>query len=178
MACCRAKDDDDDCSVEEASISNVCESTNLDLCEGEEDKRRVSFCPVVQVREHAITIGDHPCCWDGLPLMLDWRHALETYLIDLECSQERMGKYGMPRRLSYEERRQRLFEVNGFSQQDVKNEEINMVITMLQSSWTLNSILPVPELEEIEEVEAEAGVPVIQWQRNSRSLRRRVSFIE
>jgi hypothetical protein len=174
-------DSDDDVSLEDISINNVCDSTNLDVCEADLEgllSRRVSFCQVVEVREHAITIGDHPCCWDGLPLTLDWRHSEANYLLDLECSQERIAKYALPRRLSYEQRRQRLFTVNDFSQQDVKNEEISMVIHMLQNSWSQHAILPAPEMAEIEEEETLPAPPVIQWSRNSRSLRRSTSFIE
>lgn len=43
--------------------------------------RRVCFAPTVKVREYAVTLGDHPCCGDALPLTLDWNieHA------DMQC---------------------------------------------------------------------------------------------
>jgi hypothetical protein len=39
--------------------------------------RRVRF-DTIQVREHAITLGDHPFCSDRLALTLDWKHSEES----------------------------------------------------------------------------------------------------
>lgn len=47
-------------------------------------KRSVSFCNV-EIRNHCIVIGDHPCCTMGCPLTLGWDYTdaatvtLETY---------------------------------------------------------------------------------------------------
>ena len=35
------------------------------------DKRKVSFSSI-SIREHSITIGDHPDCKKGVPITLDW----------------------------------------------------------------------------------------------------------
>ena len=40
------------------------------------NRRHVHF-GVVLVREHSLTIGDHPMCNDPLPLTLDWMHTDE-----------------------------------------------------------------------------------------------------
>jgi hypothetical protein len=46
-------------------------------------------------------------CSDGMPIQLDWSHNGEK-VKDIECSRERTSRYVFPRRLSLEDRRQRL----------------------------------------------------------------------
>jgi hypothetical protein len=137
-------------------------------------KRRVSFAKNVQVREHAVTVGDHPFCFDGLPLTLDWEHAEDAVEYDIEISRERLQRYRMPPRLSYEERRERLFTVSDYNDNQVRNEEINMVINLLQQSWSQNYILPMPDLSAIID-DDETDDPdaanahyeeVMEWKRN------------
>jgi hypothetical protein len=137
--------------------------------------RRVTYDPYVQVREYAVTVGDHPCCQDGLPLTLDWYPTVASplyydmrqnhdhgYGTVLPRRPERRGPYQMPTRLSLAERRARLFECSALHQAaaatdatPVRSPEIEMVLNMLQQSWSQTSILPLlPEMfEEIEEVE-------------------------
>ena len=45
-------------------------------CSTPNRRRQVHF-GVVLVREHSLTIGDHPMCTDPLPLTLDWMHTGE-----------------------------------------------------------------------------------------------------
>jgi len=69
--------------------------------------RRVSWKGVF-VREYNCTVGDHPMCSDNLPLTLDWSHSGEEQVKSIECSQERQANYRFPRRLSHEERKNRV----------------------------------------------------------------------
>ena len=34
----------------------------------------------LRIREHAVVLGDHPCCSAGCPLELGWEHESETEL--------------------------------------------------------------------------------------------------
>lgn len=48
----------------------------------EEEARRVRFS-AAKIREHSVTLGDHPACCDLLPLSLDWTYGAEkVYDID------------------------------------------------------------------------------------------------
>lgn len=100
-------------------------------------KKRVSWNQI-QTREFALVVGDHPLCQDGLPVALDWQHTdtTPTSLIAkaLEVS-ERRQSYVFPRRLSYEERRQRICSVSGLTEDQVKNDEIDLVVRTLKESW-------------------------------------------
>jgi len=64
--------------------------------------------PAIEVREYAVTLGDHPGCGGGLPLTLSWSHVDKPRYKPFEESRSRQGKYEMPPRLSYEERLERL----------------------------------------------------------------------
>mmetsp|Transcript_26937 Transcript_26937/g.74270 ORF Transcript_26937/g.74270 Transcript_26937/m.74270 type:complete len:227 (-) Transcript_26937:1419-2099(-) len=93
----------------------------------------VSFCDRVSVREFNVTMGDHPYNTDGMALTLDWSHSLEDAVLDLESySRVRTAKFALPRRLSYGERRERLFRPPPLSQNN--NLELSNSIWMLQRS--------------------------------------------
>lgn len=62
----------------------------------------------VFVREYNSTKGDHPFCSDSLPVSLDWTYSGDKFK-NIEESRERNSKYVFPRRLSYEDRRRRVF---------------------------------------------------------------------
>lgn len=102
------------------------------------NKKRVSW-DCIQTREFALVVGDHPFCQDGLPVSLDWQHADDTRpILRIACQQslsERKQSYVFPRRLSYEERRQRLRNVSGFTDDQLKSDEIDLVVRKLQESW-------------------------------------------
>lgn len=117
-------------------------------------KRTVSFSKI-EVREYALTVGDHPLCQDGLPLSLDWEHT-ESTEINICCSRERMEKYQMPPRLSYEEKRDRLIATTDFTDERARNKELGQVIQRMQSWWIQHPVLPMPNLFDIDE-EAEAA---------------------
>jgi len=153
-------------------------------------KLRVAFEPLVQVRLYALTIGDHPCCSDGLPITLDWNFNPEFFYWDIETSRERSQRFQMPRRMDYDEKRARLFEVSKYSTEEVRHAEINMVIKMLEHSWSQSSnLLPALEIEAIEDDDifkehqeekkkAAEDSPVIYWKRNRGMIKRSNSFCE
>jgi hypothetical protein len=131
-------------------------------------RRTVSF-KNVEVREYSITVGDHPMCYDGLPLTLDWEHSPSVEIRDVSTSRERSGNYRAPRRLSFDERRERLFSAAAAAAAaagggagappteggDQRSLELGLVIKMLHNSWSMNSILPPPILDDIEEVDSD-----------------------
>ena len=146
--------------------------------------RRVSFQEHVEVREFAVTVGNHPCCTDGLPLTLDWAHSEESLFFSLDdYNTGRISCYRAPRRLSYDERRDRLCAVGTEDdQKSAQNEEVNMVMNFLLSCWAEHSILPPPMFEHLgEESEEKASTDEIneqQLDRYHRYLKRSNCFSE
>lgn len=139
-------------SLEDSSLCSSDCGSSATLMKGLPRRRRVSFTKV-EVREYAVTVGDHPFCFDGLPITLDWEHTDEPILKDIEDSRERCTSYKAPKRLSFDERRDRLFTVSAHSHESERNMELNMMIKMLQNSWSMNHILPPPKLHDIDEEE-------------------------
>lgn len=106
-------------------------SSSLNLIENwQKLHRKVKFSSV-SVQEHAITVGDHPICKDGLALSLDWAHAEEkVYNIDFyESLREkstqlrRMKRRRRVSKLDYWQRRETLIRVGNFSAKDLSRIE-------------------------------------------------------
>jgi hypothetical protein len=99
-------------------------------------KKRVSW-DRIQTREYSLVVGDHPFCRDGLPVSLDWQYhdSCSSSPIDSRPVSERKESYVFPKRLSYEERRDRLCSVSGLTAEQVKNEEIELVVRTLKEAW-------------------------------------------
>jgi hypothetical protein len=103
-------------------------------------KKRVSWARI-HTREFALVVGDHPLCQDGLPVALDWQHVDDAQPAPNIVGQaaapvsERKHSYVFPKRLSYQERRQRLCNVSGLTDDQVKNDEIDLVVRTLKESW-------------------------------------------
>jgi len=112
------------------------------------NKKRVSW-DRIQTREYALVVGDHPLCQDGLPVSLDWKfsdHCSNSIFQALKIS-ERKQSYIFPRRLSYDERRRRLLAVSGLTDEQVKNDEIDLVVRTLKESWEDVAVEPAPEID-------------------------------
>jgi hypothetical protein len=99
-------------------------------------KKRVRW-DIIQTREYSLVVGDHPFCQDGLPVSLDWQYhdSCSSSSIESRPVSERKESYVFPRRLSYEERRDRLCSVSGLTAEEVKNEEIELVVRTLKEAW-------------------------------------------
>jgi hypothetical protein len=174
--------DSDNSSVADCSVqSDLLKDVSI------RPQRRISFSQV-QIREYAVTIGDHPMCSDGMPLSLDWDYYDEQTQ-DIDSSSERLGLYKFPRRLSYEERRDRVCTSVGADFGTCC--DVTAVIDMLHLSWSQTRILPAPDLYDIEDMDDEDDeaddsvdddamptleIPVIHWKRNHAPLRRSQSF--
>eukprot|EP00547_Thalassionema_nitzschioides_P003268 CAMPEP_0194217652 /NCGR_PEP_ID=MMETSP0156-20130528/21901_1 /TAXON_ID=33649 /ORGANISM="Thalassionema nitzschioides, Strain L26-B" /LENGTH=208 /DNA_ID=CAMNT_0038946759 /DNA_START=76 /DNA_END=702 /DNA_ORIENTATION=- len=66
----------------------------------------------VEIRQYAVTIGDHPSCSDSLPITLDWAFNPLTS-VEAVKDEQHSGIYpSMTRRLSYSERKNRLMDVS------------------------------------------------------------------
>ena len=97
-----------------------------DCCSTGPTRKMVRFDHVT-VREHAITVGDHPLCTDSLPLTLDWEfwdHD-QQYPIDVyEDVREFQGRGSCSlNRLSFWKRRQLLRWVGGWTDQDLREQQ-------------------------------------------------------
>ena len=75
----------------------------------EKQEKHVRFSNV-EIREYALTVGDHPCCPDGLALSLDWGYSPQTTVksVVLEDSEKQSSCSPPLRRLGYMDRRMRL----------------------------------------------------------------------
>lgn len=88
-------------------------------------KKSVSFNRFLEIREHALIIGDHPLCKDALPLSLDWKHG-ETELMDLsehEMVRSTYRRSGNQMKLSYFERKNMLRNISGMSEADMREHQ-------------------------------------------------------
>mmetsp|Transcript_22728 Transcript_22728/g.37619 ORF Transcript_22728/g.37619 Transcript_22728/m.37619 type:complete len:197 (-) Transcript_22728:149-739(-) len=88
-------------------------------------KKSVSFNQFLEIREHALTIGDHPLCRDALPLSLAWEHG-ETELMELNQYEEvRSGfrRSGNQMKLSYYERKNMLRKIAGMTEADMRDHQ-------------------------------------------------------
>ena len=120
-------------------------SSEISCSQSSMSKKRVSW-DRIQTREYALVVGDHPLCQDGLPVSLDWPyHDTFTTLDSLDVS-ERKHSYVFPRRLSYEERQRRICAVSGLTVEQVKNEEIDLVVRTLREAWDQVSCNPAGEV--------------------------------
>ena len=83
---------------------------------------RVKF-QTVQMREHAVVVGDHDWCEDGLPIALDWKHAATRSIAidDFEWIRERQGRTPRGRlpKLSNAQRKQLLHRVSDITEEDL-----------------------------------------------------------
>lgn len=57
-------------------------------------KKRVSFS-TVEIREHAVILGDHANC--QLPLALDWKRAKRSIVVNVEHYEDMQQRYGRRR---------------------------------------------------------------------------------
>jgi len=86
-------------------------------------RKSVSFSNL-EIREHAIVIGDHPFCEGKLPLSLGWSHAPQTTIsIDSyeSCRGPRKDRSSL--RMSYFERKNVLKRISGLTERDIVREE-------------------------------------------------------
>ena len=98
-------------------------------------KKSVSFNRYMEIREHALTIGDHPLCRDSLPLSLGWEHG-ETEVKDLNNFEKQRlphRRIGSEMKLTYLERKNLLRRVAGMTEADMK-EHWNMHQSLPSSS--------------------------------------------
>jgi len=136
--------------------------------------RRVKF-DSVRVQEHAITVGDHPICKDGLALSLDWAHA-EEKVYDIDNYEERRERENRLRRmrgrrrvnkLDYWQRRETLVRVGDFSLADLSRIECSRnrqaVSEFLQDLGADDYGPPMLEMEE-EGIEVEPMFDGIEYE--------------
>jgi hypothetical protein len=131
--------------VSESEDSYGCSSsanpTSQSVSINPSEKKRVSW-DRIHTREFALVVGDHPLCQDGLPVSLDWHHMDDPEsgrkITCQEPLSERRTSYAFPKRLSYEERKQRICSVSGLTHDQVKSDEIDLVVRTLQE--TLNTL--------------------------------------
>jgi len=113
------------CSDSESSLDDLSDESFRSSSETSLS-RRLSFNSKVEVREYSLTVGNHPCCEDSLPLSLDWEHA-DAYDKDIAESKHRDVHYKFPPRLSLEQRSLRLRSVS-----DLDEETIEMVDALVE----------------------------------------------
>ncbi|CAB9504347.1 expressed unknown protein [Seminavis robusta] len=84
----------------------------------------IKFSPFVEIRSHAVVLGDHPCC-NSLALELAWEHQ-EVQVLDFdlyESSRQSQRRKLRSLRLSYWERRMLLERSTGLSEHELLLQE-------------------------------------------------------
>lgn len=157
------------CSDSESSLDDL--SDESFRSSSETSSRRLSFNSKVEVREYSLTVGNHPCCEDSLPLSLDWEHA-DAYDKDIAESKHRDVHYKFPPRLSLEQRSLRLRSVSDLDEQTIEmvDELVEehrrkkshllsqgpcVLMGLLQRSWSRLSAIRGADDEEEDEYEVD-----------------------
>jgi hypothetical protein len=152
------KGDSSSLSAESSSLADFTIKSSAENSTTTKGIKRVSW-DRIYTREFTLVVGDHPMCQDSLPVSLGWQYN------DSSCStrnmspipdnqikngkerssstrqqqqiqlSERRQSYVFPRRLSYEERRERLVSVSNLTLDQIKNDEIDLVLRNLKESW-------------------------------------------
>jgi outer membrane receptor for ferrienterochelin and colicin len=138
------------------SLEPISDESSLDDSSQSKRHKRVSW-DKIQTREYTLVVGDHPMCQDGLPVSLGWSYndgnsmELQRAMMLQQAQQqlqqqqqqhqqlqlsERRQSYAFPKRLSYEERRDRLVSVSNLTLDQIKNDEIDLVVRTLKESWS------------------------------------------
>ena len=133
--------------------SKICDATikssmkNSNSTRGE---KRVRW-DKIHTREFDLVVGDHPMCQDGLPVSLGWKYddnscrtkqinqiiqkkredrenTLSSRKFEEIQISERRQSYVFPRRLSYEERTERLICISDLTLDQIKNDQIDLVV--------------------------------------------------
>jgi hypothetical protein len=137
-----------DDSLGSRASKKSCGSSASSCSIGKGNHKRVSW-DQIHTREYTLVVGDHPMCQDGLPVSLGWDHAdcgsltlqqqqqqhHSVPLMPATTIRERQQSYAFPRRLSYEERRDRLLHVSNLTLDQIKNDEMDLVVRTLRESW-------------------------------------------
>jgi hypothetical protein len=131
-----------DDSMGSRASKKSCGSSSSQSDSSKANTKRVSW-DQIHTREYTLVVGDHPMCQDGLPVSLGWDHAdgsplnlqPATPTLPLVPVRERQQSYAFPKRLSYEERRDRLLNVSNLTLDQIKNDEIDLVVRTLRESW-------------------------------------------
>lgn len=128
--------------------------------------KRVSW-DRIHTREFALVVGDHPMCQDSLPVSLGWQYDDHScspkdmnQIVRIQQKgmgeqsmthpgqqqqqrpttmiSERLQSYVFPRRLSYQERKERLVSVSNLTLEQIRNEEIDLVVRKMKESWEMH----------------------------------------
>jgi hypothetical protein len=143
-------DEDIDVDVDNNSTdmapNNLIENQVSTITQGQTQARitkRVQFT-TVQVREHAVTLGDHPLV-ESYPICLDWAHApVQVMRVD-DCEAKRSlrplyDRYNRPRarRMTPLERRVRLEQIMGVTPSALEGQEEVRCLELQRESCFLN----------------------------------------
>jgi len=102
-----------------------------------EKKKKVHFSDILEIRRLPVTLGDHPCCREGMALTCTWpgeaSDDISNYLsevIDLNTYEDLSQKRRMADlRLDYATRKQRLEELTGLTSDQLLMKEYQQHIS-------------------------------------------------
>ena len=102
-------------------------------------------------------------CSDNLPVSLDWSHSDDVEVRTIESSRERKSNYVFPRRLSYADRKRRIFG----EEQEAENEteewsnEWTQPASLQVNQLAQQSMMDIDEALDHDEIEVDASRGVI-----------------
>jgi len=84
----------------------------------------------VEIREHALILGEHPYCRDGLCLELDWKHSHQTRVVSINAFE--YENWGRPplRAKTISERQERLKKAGGYSLRELRKAHDNALMKL------------------------------------------------
>jgi hypothetical protein len=145
VACCSCDDDvmvhvpSTPASLAVASVNAVSKEEpvedNKEVPEGRRRAKRSVTFGSVHVRNHRVTLGDHPCCdlIGGYPLSLDWAHGdAEEYSLDWY---EKTKPKGRCPRLSKEGRIEVIEEIAGIDRSELEFMEEQRLLELLEEDY-------------------------------------------
>eukprot|EP00549_Striatella_unipunctata_P013055 CAMPEP_0118698066 /NCGR_PEP_ID=MMETSP0800-20121206/14957_1 /TAXON_ID=210618 ORGANISM="Striatella unipunctata, Strain CCMP2910" /NCGR_SAMPLE_ID=MMETSP0800 /ASSEMBLY_ACC=CAM_ASM_000638 /LENGTH=211 /DNA_ID=CAMNT_0006597771 /DNA_START=40 /DNA_END=672 /DNA_ORIENTATION=+ len=114
-------DNDDDSSVGSFVSATTIEEDDIHVAKRKKKQVWFSTC---SVQEYTSVIGDHPCCKEGIPISLGWEHSTEqVYKVYLYEIRQRTTQHNLYMMLDPTERRERLMQVSGYSQEELDQVE-------------------------------------------------------
>lgn len=90
--------------------------------------KHVRFSSTIQIRTHAVTLGDHPLCSGGMAMTSDWMLARDDETVDLdeyEASSRKRRQGDL--RLSFAQRRDCLQDALGLSASELLQKEYELI---------------------------------------------------
>jgi len=107
------------------STNSTSTTTSTNTTSTSASGKSVSFS-TVNIREHKVIVGDHPCTTGPLPLSLGWAHAEHSRVVDVDTYETVRSSHRRclsDIQLSFHDRKTILKNVGGLTERDIAHEQ-------------------------------------------------------